>query len=260
MTQPVDNTSEPHPSEPDPDFDGRGHGYWFFAGQRLLLSLPALMLMTAFVGFAGFAREVGLPAWQTMLTTLLVWALPSKFLLVASIQAGFGLFATFVTVSLSAARLMPMVASLQPELRAPKTPTRTLLFLSHFVAITAWVVAMERLRDVPRDYRTTWFVGFAGSLTAANTILVGLVYVLAPSLPEAVLAALFFLTPIYFLCSLWGSARERAGQIAMVAGLLLGPIFHLMVPDASILLTGVTAGLGAFAFHRWKRQRNAKKT
>ena len=31
-------------------------------------------------------------------------------------------------------------------------------------------------------------------------------------------AALFMLTPIYFLTSLWASARERAGHVAMVLG------------------------------------------
>ena len=227
-----------------------GGAHWFFQGQRLLLTIPALVLMTAFVGFAGFAREVGLPAWQTVLTTLLVWALPSKFLLVAAIQSGFGLFATFLTVTLSAARLMPMVGALVPELRGPNTKTRTLLFLSHFVAITAWVVSMERLGDVPRQYRTYFFAGFAISLTIACALIVGLVYAFAASLPDTVLAALFFLTPIYFLCSLWGSAREQAGHVAMVGGLLLGPVFYLIAPDYSILITGLVVGTGAFMVHR----------
>lgn len=231
--------------------------HWFFAGQRLLLTIPAIVLMTAFIGFAGFAREVGLPAWQTVLITFIVWALPSKFLLVAAIQSGFGLFATFLTVTLSAARLMPMVGSLVPEMRGPNTRTSTLLFLSHFVAITAWVVSMERMRDVPREYRTAFFAGFAISLTVACVALVGLVYMLAPSLPESVLAALFFLTPTYFLCSLWGSARERAGHVAMAFGLVLAPFTYLLLPSYSILITGAVAGTGAFIFHIFQKRRAA---
>ncbi|MEL6922210.1 MAG: AzlC family ABC transporter permease [Pseudomonadota bacterium] len=215
-----------------------------------MLTIPALVLMTAFVGFAGFARESGLPVWQTMMTTLFVWALPSKFLLVAAIQSGLGLFATFITVTLSAARLMPMVGALVPEMRGAKTKTRTLLFLSHFVAITAWVVSMERFGAVPREYRASYFAGFAVSLTVTCTLIVGLVYALAPNMPEAVLAALFFLTPIYFLCSLWGSARERAGHFAMVGGLVCGPLIYLVVPEFSILITGLVVGAAAFLAHR----------
>ncbi|MEO0542564.1 MAG: AzlC family ABC transporter permease [Pseudomonadota bacterium] len=233
-----------------PEIDPQhGRAHWFFAGQKLLFTIPAIVLMTAFIGFAGFAREVGLPAWQTMLITFIVWALPSKFLLVAAIQSGFGLFATFLTVTLSAARLMPMVGALVPEMRGPKTKTITLLFLSHFVAITAWVVSMERLREIPREFRTTFFAGFAISLTMVCAIIVGLVYILAPSLPDIVLAALFFLTPIYFLCSLWGSARERAGNTAMAIGLVLGPVIYLAVPQYSILITGIIAGSLAFIYH-----------
>ncbi|MEM1377412.1 MAG: AzlC family ABC transporter permease [Pseudomonadota bacterium] len=224
---------------------------WFFNGQKLLVTIPALVLMTAFVGFAGFAREVGLPAWQTMLMAFVVWALPSKFLLIAAIQSGFGLVATFITVTLSAARLMPMVGAIVPEMRGSKTTTRTLLLVSHFVAITAWVVSMERFRDVPRERRVAFFSGFAISLTVLSTLLVGLVYALAPRLPEAVLAALFFLTPIYFLCSLWGSARERAGHVAMVGGLIVGPLIYTVAPEFSILITGVVVGTAAFIAHRW---------
>lgn len=243
-------TNNPDTSDAPP-----GNLHWFFAGQRLLMTIPAIVLMTAFIGFAGFAREVGLPAWQTVLITLIVWALPSKFLLVAAIQSGFGLVATFLTVTLSAARLMPMVGSLVPELRGPKTRTITLLFLSHFVAITAWVVSMERLRNVPREHRTVFFAGFAISLTIACALIVALVYVLAPSLPDIVLATLFFLTPTYFLCSLWGSARERAGHIAMASGLVLAPMIYLILPGYNILLTGIIAGGLAFTYHlvhkRW---------
>ncbi|MEL6819109.1 MAG: AzlC family ABC transporter permease [Pseudomonadota bacterium] len=231
--------------------------HWFFAGQRLLLSIPAIVLMTAFIGFAGFAREVGLPAWQAMLITFVVWALPSKFLLVAAIQSGFGLFATFLTVTLSAARLMPMVGALVPEMRGPKTRTITLLLLSHFVAITAWVISMERLRDVPRDHRTVFFAGFAISLNLACVAIVGSVYVLAPSLPEIVLAALFFLTPTYFLCSLWGSAREQAGHVAMVSGLVMAPLIYSFAPSYGILVTGAIAGTGAFVFHILQKRRAA---
>jgi predicted branched-subunit amino acid permease len=68
-----------------------------------------------------------------------------------------------------------------------------------------------------------------------------------------VFAALFMLTPMYFLTSLWRSARERAGQIAMVSGIVLFPIFHQFTPGYDLLLTGIFGGLISFAFHRSRK-------
>ena len=43
---------------------------------------------------------------------------------------------------------------------------------------------------------------------------------------------------MYFLTSLWGSARERASHIAMVLGLVLGPVLHRVVPGFDLLAAG----------------------
>jgi hypothetical protein len=55
---------------------------------------------------------------------------------------------------------------------------------------------------------------------------------------------------MYFLTSLWGSARERAGHIAMVLGLALGPAFHLVMPGLDLLAAGLLGGAAAYAWHR----------
>ena len=64
------------------------------------------------------------------------------------------------------------------------------------------------------------------------------------------LGVLFFLTPIYFLTSLWATARDHVVKIAMVTGLLLGPIFHLLAPDFDLLLAGIVGGVAAFFIGR----------
>ncbi len=229
-------------NQPSDNGAGKGTRYWVVAGMRQVISLPAAMLMAAFVGFASYARESGLPLAHVMLMTGFVWALPAKFVLVAAINAGASLLTAFSAVALSSARLLPMVVAMVPEMRTAKSRTWVLLFLSHFVAITAFVVAMARFRDVPRQYRTAFFGGFACTLTASNVVLVALVYTLAPVLPTKLVAVLLFLTPVYFLCSLWGSARERSGQAAMIFGLALGPLFAVVAPGMSILLAGVVGG------------------
>lgn len=101
--------------------------------------------------------------------------------------------------------------------------------------------------------RTSYFAGIGTVLVGTNALVVALVYMLSASFPPVVFAALFMLTPMYFLTSLWRSARERAGQIAMVSGIVLFPIFHQFAPGYDLLLTGIFGGLISFAFHRSRK-------
>ena len=68
------------------------------------------------------------------------------------------------------------------------------------------------------------------------------VFISAYSLPPIVLAALFFLTPVYFLLSLLGSAREITGRLALITGLLAGPISYYLFPEFDLLATGLIGG------------------
>lgn len=232
--------------------------YWLLRGVRSAFSIPGLILASAFVGFAGLARDAGLTLAQTVFMTGIVWALPAKVVLVGAVIAGNSLPAAAFAVALSSVRLAPMVVALTPEMRTPKTPAWVLYLLSHFVAVTSWVLAMEQFRLVPRPMRTTFYAGLGGTLVLGNMLVVAVVFIVAGRLPPPVSAALFFLTPMYFLTSLWGSARERAGQLAMVFGLVLGPVFHLLTPDFDLLAAGLSAGIAAYGVHLiGKRRRKA---
>ncbi len=83
-----------------------------------------------------------------------IWALPANIVLIGSISGGYSLAGAAIAVALSSIRLMPMVAAFVPEMRGPKTRKFTLLFLSHFIAVTAWVIGMERFQHIPRNMRT----------------------------------------------------------------------------------------------------------
>ncbi|WP_348629290.1 AzlC family ABC transporter permease [Mesorhizobium sp. M9A.F.Ca.ET.002.03.1.2] len=210
-------------------------------------------MVSSFVGFAALAEDAGVTVAQAVFMTGTVWALPSKVVFVGAILAGASLPAVAMAVTLSAIRLMPMVMALVPEMRDERTPRWVLYVLSHCVAVTSWVLAMEQLKHVPRAMRTTWYAGLGITLIAANMVVVAVVYALADSLPSAVSAALLMLTPMYFLTSLWGSARERAGHVAMVLGLVLGPLFHLLLPEADLLAAGLVGGAVAYAWHRMRQ-------
>ncbi|WP_438753579.1 AzlC family ABC transporter permease [Pararhizobium sp. O133] len=232
---------------------------WFLAGMRGIFSLPAMILMLSFVGFCAFTAQSGIPVEQVVFMTGIVWALPAKVILVSSILGGANVLTAFVAVTLSSIRLMPMVAALVPEIRTEKTPTWLLLLLSHFVAITAWVFAMERVQAVPREHRIAFFAGFGITLVLTNMLLVAVVYQFVAEFPPIVSGCLFFLTPVYFLASIWNSARHPVIYVALAAGLVAGPVFYWLVPQFDILLAGLGGGtLAWFAERQWRNRREAR--
>jgi predicted branched-subunit amino acid permease len=238
--------------------DERSTLAWFLTGARGIFSLPAVILMLSFVGFCALTVQAGIPPEQVVFMTGIVWALPAKVILVSSIMSGASLATAFLAVTLSSVRLMPMVAALVPELRGSKTPTWLLLLLSHFVAITAWVFAMERVPQVPRNHRVAFFAGFGITLVAANMVLVGVVYHLVAEFPPLVAGCLFFLTPVYFLASIWHSARHPVIYVALVFGLGAGPLFYWIAPEFDILLAGIGGGTLAWGAERiWRSRREA---
>lgn len=216
--------------------------YWFLKGLRVLISLPAITLACAIIGFAGFAIEVGIPVQEVVAMNLFIWALPAKLIMVSSILSGSSLVATFLAVTLSSIRFMPMTAAIVPEMRTKNTRTWVLLILSHFVAITAWLYSFENFKDVPKENRTAYFAGVGGSLVTFNTLLIAVGYKLIESLPAYALAALFLLTPVYFLLSLWRVARNYSIYLALGFGLIFGPLFSLYFPKIDILLGGFVGG------------------
>ena len=78
--------------------------HWFLLGMRGIASVPAIILMLSFVGFAAFTAEAGIPVEQVMFMTGVVWALPAKVILVGSMLSGAHLAAAFIAVTLSSVR------------------------------------------------------------------------------------------------------------------------------------------------------------
>lgn len=232
--------------------------YWFLKGVSGLFSLPSIILLLSFVGFTSFAAQAGISVEHAVFMVATIWALPAKVILVSSIAGGANLLTAFIAVTLSSIRMMPMVAALVPEIRTRRTPTWLLLFLSHFVAITAWVYAMQRVPNIPREGRVPFVLGLGITLVSANMLLVAVMYRFVADFPPIVAGCLFFLTPIYFLASIWSSARQRVIHVALVVGLIAGPICYWLAPSIDILLAGIGGGTLAWLIERqWRRRSKA---
>lgn len=231
-------------------FQARPQLRWFLIGMRGLFSIPAMILMVSFVGFSAFAVESGITRGEAMFMTAIIWALPAKMILIGMMSSGASLLACFLAVSLSSIRMMPMVASLVPEMRESKTPTWLLLILSHFVAITAWVFAMANLKTIPREGRIAFFAGFGLTLVVVNTMLVGICYSLVSTFPPLVAGVLFFLTPVYFVASIWATGRQTVVKVAFIIGIVSGPLLAVVVPGFDILIAGIGGGTLAYLIDR----------
>lgn len=232
--------------------------YWFLRGFRGIVSLPALILMGSCAGFAALALQSGLTRGEAVFMTIGIWALPAQIILTGAMHAGLNIAAAFLAVTFSSIRFMPMLAAFVPEIRGEKTPLWKLLVLSHFVAITSWVFSARFARDVPREYRLTWFTGFAVPLTLVNTLIVAVGYGLLSAFPPAFSAVLAFMTPAYFLLSMWGSARDAVTRIAFVAGLLAGPLITPFSPQFDIIYAGIGGGSVIYLIDRWHRKKAAR--
>lgn len=202
--------------------------------------------MSAFVGFSGFARESGFTLAETAFMTATIWALPSKVVFVSAIADGAAYSAVALAVTLSAVRLLPMAATLIPVMKSEETTRFQLFFLVHFIAITAWVVSMTKMPDMPREDRPAFFAGFGTSLTLSCTVVSAVSFILIGAVPPLVAAGLLFVMPLYFLVSLFGAARLLSDRLAMLFGLVAGPFFAACVPGPSILYAGLAAGTASF--------------
>ena len=223
--------------------------HWFLRGARAGLSTPGLILATAFIGFGSLAREEGFTLAESAFMTVMIWALPAIIVLMGAIKSGATILGAAFVVTLSSVRLMPMVMALVPEMRTPRTRPWVLYLLSHFVAVTSWVMAFQHFPGVPKERRTAFYGGLAAWLLCINLAVVVVVYTIAGDLPPVLSAGLLFLTPIYFLTSLWGSAREQAGHVAMILGIVLGPVCHVVVPSFDLVAAGLIGGGLAYVFH-----------
>lgn len=219
---------------------------WVLRGMRYLLSTPAMVLYLSFIGFGGFARESGVEMVHAMMMTATIWALPSQVVLVGGIISGSGLLAIVIAVALASIRLLPMMVALIPELRSDRTPAWVLYGLSHVTAITSWVFGMQHLPKIPRHGRVPFYAGFTLSLMMVNTGVTAIGFSVAGLVPPIIAAALFLMTPLYFLLTLPSAARLLSDRLALVFGIVLGPVFAALMPGFDLVLTGLVGGILAY--------------
>lgn len=244
-----ENRYEPAPLAPWAAFL---HGF-----RSAVFSVFALVTVGTFLGIGALAHDMQYSLGWAITGAVLIWAAPAQVITMTALATGATLFETAVAVALSGVRLFPMAVSLLPLLRGPRTRMRHLILPAHFVAVTVWSEGLRLAPTIARENRTTFVNGMGAgfSVVAAACTVAG--FFLAAGLPPVLAAALLFLTPLSFLMSTAGNARTLADRLALLFGLILGPLLVIYQVSLDLLWSGIIGGTLAYAIGRMRRTARA---
>jgi len=228
-------------------------GAAFFGGVRSALgSVFFPVLAGTYTGIGALAHDFAFSSWWLALSTVLVWAAPAQVILLSALGAGSAIFEAAVAVTLSAIRLFPMVVALLALIRRKETPFYQLLLPTHFTSVSMWIESLRLLPAIPVEHRIAFCNGLSTIYMATATTFGFVGFYLAAKLPPLLAGALLFLTPLSFLISTTRNAQMLVDRLALIFGLILGPILSALDVGLDIMWTGVVGGTAAYAVHRFR--------
>lgn len=203
------------------------------------------------VGYIGFsfgvaAVQAGLPGGIAMLTSLVLYAGASQFLLISLMTAGAGVWTAVPTVLLMNARHVlygPTVSAAIPKQHG----TLGSPWLAFGLTDEVFATAMSRLPSVAPAQRDHWLLGLqAGAYVAwAGGTALGVFLVQeVQQWPEAVRAGLAFVLPALFLALLLETGLRR-WWVCVVAAAGVAAMLSVLLPSHHALAVGMLAGAAA---------------
>src|SRR5246127_4242085 len=137
----------------------------FAWGMRSVAStILTLVLFATYLGIGALAHDTHFSLGWALASTLFVWAGPAQIILISTLGSGATAVQAAIAVTVSAIRLFPMVVSVMPMLRTPRTKRRELLLATHFIAVPLWVACFRLLPQVPRERRIAFTHGLGTGL------------------------------------------------------------------------------------------------
>jgi predicted branched-subunit amino acid permease len=235
-----------------------GNKTWFVRGAKEGFGPHLFPLFATFVGIGSLGVGLGFPLWFVILSCIIVNAGPAQVILISQLGAGASLLAALLAVSMSSVRFVPMVVSMLPMMRTAQTGTLKMLLAAHFVAVTNWVEGMRRLPALPVEGRFGYFIGFGASVMAVCCLGVTTGFFLARYLPTPLVAALFFMTPIYFTVAIARAIRWKGEWVALAIGLILTTAgASLDLKGFELAIAALVGGSAGFAVYRWEKKQIA---
>lgn len=219
------------------------------------IGMPVVTLFASMIGYGSMAREAGLGLWPAVVSTAVVWGLPGQIAMIELYALGAPMLAVVAASSAANARFLPMVLSVMPLFNEALPRRRWRYVVAQFMSLNPWAAIMRRGPSMPAAERPPYYAGFAFMCVSAALLGTATGFDLAGSMSREVTLTLVFLNPVFFIL-VFADARGRAAVMAVLAGIVAGPLFHLLSADWGLLLTGAVAGSGAYLADRVLRRRH----
>ena len=209
---------------------------------------PAIPLGACFIALGALLKDAGFNLQQSAASSLFTYALPGQLVMAESLLVGASIVNIFIAVWLVNFRLYPMTVSLFPLLVHKSQPKWKYYLSSHFLAVSSWLIAKESYKKINKKHRIDFWIGI-GIGTWSTAILMTIVgYSLTDYLNKDMMIGLAIVNPVYFFCMMIGAMKNLSMNIAIIGGIILGPIVYLFSTEWAILFAGLIAGTIAFLF------------
>ncbi len=212
------------------------------------------MLCGSFLGFGALLQASGHSAFEGILLTLTVWALPGQVVLLSSLDAGAGFLTIAFAVTLTAVRLMPMVVAILPEMRHDGHPRWQYFLVAHFTAATVWLEARRHFPAMPVEERLAFMIGLGSTLVGTMCCMLVVGMALSGHVPLLLSSALVFLTPCYFFTGLLAGADEALDYVSIFLGCVIFVAVHAVLPQFDMMIAGLVGGTLAYFFAQRRRK------
>jgi len=222
----------------------------FRRGVRLAIGAPAGVLFAGYIGFGALCHSLNLSIWTAAGSAFFVYALPGQMVMAEMFALGATTLLTTLAVGLTASRFLPMTLTVLPQFDGEHRGSKSLYVMVHLLAMTSWAVAMRDLPRMEPQYRQAYFwgIGLVCWVVCAPGSVIG--YLIADQVPMPLTMALVFLNPLFFMLS-FTEVRPTVYRLAILLGSLLGPLSHSILPDYSLLISGLVGGsLAYLVIHR----------
>ena len=220
----------------------------FFKGYKSILKpdSPAIALGCCFVAIGALLKNIGFNIHESILSTMLIYALPGSLVMAESILIGASLLSIFIAVWFVNARLYPMAVSLFPLMMHDDQPKWKYYLSCHFIAVSAWLIMKSNYEKIEKKDRVDFWIGIGSATWSVAVLATILGFYLSDYLNKDMLMGLAILNPIYFTCMMVGAMKTIQVTLSVILGTVLGPIFYFISPEWSILLGGLLAGSLAY--------------
>jgi len=217
------------------------------------IGVPAIGLGSSMFTFGAYLKSSGFTLFESFTSTFFTFALPGQFVMAEIIVQGGTLLNIFLAVLLTNARLYPMTVNLIPIIRHSNYPKWKYYLVAQFIAVTAWFNMFAVHKKINQDDKFDYFFGLAGFLWFISVLCTVAGYLVSNFVSHEILVGFVFVNPIYFLVMTLSNLVEKKIITSILLGATFSIILFQIIPDWSVLISGLSAGtIGFFIFKNEK--------